>query len=623
MCHSISPIPNDPTAVRPNDVSFLENAAPDGRNSCDICRSVEAENWVEEHFDTPLLQSIRSAGLGGPLATMLSPETPALTIFGSFLDNRVLDLARALCEESALVVMIRSQAEDPVALFLRQSFVAAETPDTKQQSDGRCFSGDPDSERESDLEVPPRDGVFRLRGGATHSDRQLDYITPTMSVEKPVDGAHGTNVSLHLHVTESTQQILVINVGIQFKFQTQTVDDYDFKDLLTRPQILSSVDLKIEMRPTEVLLLPRGFERPATKATNTEQVSTQVGGAITAGITGGYPVATGTVAASKTVGKKWDSSIQSYSSHDLLWYTTTDEEGVQHPLTIRFGMGIKLYGREVCIFPDDLQPLNACQERILTELPQISHVLRSQVVLWIKDPTLRATARGMILLTTTYLPDIQVLEPVEISEDKAIDLLVTQPNDPQPLDEIPSAHNAANSFAVGLIDPQTDLSPKTGARKFTRRLVSKYLRRPKSMKPSLIDVPLHEYVARGWDETNKEWRNTVWPSLDKDFQSVPAESAAMELIVTPGGGAVPHAAENVGEPSLGTVRSARVNTQTDSSVSTASLSSADEGIRVVLPQDSGTEDSESETSAHGLSLEIRHKLECAGYALEDFKSNGE
>jgi hypothetical protein len=48
-------------------------------------------------------------------------------------------------------------------------------------------------------------------------------------------------------------------------------------------------------------------------------------------------------------------------------------------------------------------------------------------------------------------------------------------------------------------------------------------------KPELIDLHLHEYVARGWDATNEQWRNTVWPTLDQGFVSSPRPSATWNL----------------------------------------------------------------------------------------------
>lgn len=35
---------------------------------------------------------------------------------------------------------------------------------------------------------------------------------------------------------------------------------------------------------------------------------------------------------------------------------------------------------------------------------------------------------------------------------------------------------------------------------------------------SLADIPPREYLARGWDVNNNEWRRVLWPALDKDFR---------------------------------------------------------------------------------------------------------
>ncbi|KAJ7906588.1 hypothetical protein B0H13DRAFT_710809 [Mycena leptocephala] len=43
---------DDPTAVRPEDVQFLENNVAAGGSATSIYRSIEAENWVEQNYDT-------------------------------------------------------------------------------------------------------------------------------------------------------------------------------------------------------------------------------------------------------------------------------------------------------------------------------------------------------------------------------------------------------------------------------------------------------------------------------------------------------------------------------------------------------------------------------------------
>lgn len=49
--------------------------------------------WLEAHYDHPLLKNMRSRGVGGPIAAMLSPDGPSLVIFGSIHDGWVVKAA--------------------------------------------------------------------------------------------------------------------------------------------------------------------------------------------------------------------------------------------------------------------------------------------------------------------------------------------------------------------------------------------------------------------------------------------------------------------------------------------------------------------------------------------------
>ncbi|KAJ7628705.1 fungal-specific transcription factor domain-containing protein [Roridomyces roridus] len=328
-----SSVVNDPTAIRPNDASLLERCVPDGGNSCEIYRSADAENWVEQHYNVPLLESIRSAGFGGPIATMLSPETPALAIFGSILDNHVLDLAQSLCEASSFAVMVRPSADDPVAMFLRQS---ERMPGTQVHgddvSDHQSVSDSDQSEGHD--EDPPKDTVFRLRGGAARGERHLqpvddsDYIVPA-GIKRPDYGAHRVEVNLRLHLKDDIVYDVDISPRTTFKFQTLEADipqtlSAPFTAPFTRPQIMAGVDLRVDVRPAEVRLdrsysnigfivqepnsitgreyLPCGFERPTTRATHTTQKSSQSSRAVSIGFADGKPTVIGTASLSRTVG---------------------------------------------------------------------------------------------------------------------------------------------------------------------------------------------------------------------------------------------------------------------------------------------------------------------------------
>jgi hypothetical protein len=41
----------------------------------------------------------------------------------------------------------------------------------------------------------------------------------------------------------------------------------------------------------------------------------------------------------------------------------------------------------------------------------------------------------------------------------------------------------------------------------------------KRQRSSVTCISPHEYLARGWDANNNQWRSVLWPALDKDFRA--------------------------------------------------------------------------------------------------------
>ncbi|KAJ7768632.1 hypothetical protein DFH07DRAFT_769178 [Mycena maculata] len=220
------------------------------------------------------------------------------------------------------------------------------------------------------------------------------------------------------------------------------------------------------------------------------------------------------------IGEEWNSSDKSYSSYDVVWHPTGDRTGSPHP--VRFGMGIEFFGKTVGFRFN----FSTFWERYIAKLPSISHVLRNQTILWVYDSALKAK---------TYIPDIKIPEPLSILEDQHVDLVVDRPHDPPGMDNAPCAHHAANSVAVGLFEERKH-TVRRGMQKFIHNITPRASpqKTKKRKKAVLIDLPLYEYVARGWDLTNEQWRNTVWPTLDESFSDVPRSSAAWNLTVNPG-----------------------------------------------------------------------------------------
>ncbi|KAJ7677633.1 hypothetical protein B0H17DRAFT_111065 [Mycena rosella] len=327
---------NDPTAIRPGDVRILEEHVPEGGNAVLAHMPTEPEDWVELHYDSALLNTIRSVGLGGPIPTMLSPETPALAIFGSILDDQVLELAKTLSDVSAFAVMVRSTEDDPLVKFMQAREIDIEMyPESGYSSEG-SDNGTTGDDIESDADDSHSDsgddygigGTFRPRGGALRKGKQKevdpDYIIPA-GIDRP-DGFHCTRVKLHLQLHQDCLYDVAISSKTAFKFQTEKGETpHTLTEPISRPQVLSCVDLKVETRPFEVLLdrsysnlgfivhrqksiagreyLPRGFEPPSATATRSTQKSTENKGSLTFGLDSMQPVVTAKVSHGRTTGE--------------------------------------------------------------------------------------------------------------------------------------------------------------------------------------------------------------------------------------------------------------------------------------------------------------------------------
>ncbi|KAJ6615594.1 hypothetical protein B0H10DRAFT_55639 [Mycena sp. CBHHK59/15] len=74
-------------SFRTEDAYTLENDFVGGGQIISIHSPDAASAWLDAHFHDALLESMRFGGIGGPIAVMLSPDEPALAIFGNLLDE--------------------------------------------------------------------------------------------------------------------------------------------------------------------------------------------------------------------------------------------------------------------------------------------------------------------------------------------------------------------------------------------------------------------------------------------------------------------------------------------------------------------------------------------------------
>jgi hypothetical protein len=64
----------------------------------------------------------------------------------------------------------------------------------------------------------------------------------------------------------------------------------------------------------------------------------------------------------------------------------------------------------------------------------------------------------------------------------------------------------------------------SGSNKFAAAVpafISKLGQRSSVSHPT--SIPPHEYLARGWDADNNEWRSALWPALDEHFRAADLE----------------------------------------------------------------------------------------------------
>ncbi|KIM82434.1 hypothetical protein PILCRDRAFT_462232 [Piloderma croceum F 1598] len=75
-----------------------------------------ADDWLHYHYEHELLVHLRTNDIGGPVASMLSVDAPALTIFAT-LSSQTIGIADGLSQLSGFPVIIRPTTEDPSARF--------------------------------------------------------------------------------------------------------------------------------------------------------------------------------------------------------------------------------------------------------------------------------------------------------------------------------------------------------------------------------------------------------------------------------------------------------------------------------------------------------------------------
>ncbi|KAJ7734879.1 WD40-repeat-containing domain protein [Mycena metata] len=539
--------------IQPNDIQSVETQLPDGGSISSVHSPNNAAAWIEMHYDDILPESIRAQGLGGPIAAMLSPETEALIIFGSILNDWVLAAAKLLSDVSNFTVMIRPLTEDPTPKwsviqdtgFFNQrdawedmhDISIAQSPimipeESSEGEDDAETAESMDSSTDSDPDnLDLGTGVFRLRGGASTSDSRYN---PSRS---PVH-----NLDIRLAIQPSTDLEHQVNILSKLRFTTQPkyldeqLEGY-------RPQIISWTQLSVVPKTKAILpdrsyssvgflvhgqyiskcdpLPSDNFMRPnqTTKVVNTDISLNTITAKLTAG-----PHPTGEVSFARNNGHntavenqndritpKWIVDCQHghefeedgkyYEELNFSYMSTCKSKEEQHPLQVEFSMGINV---------DDLEnPSN-------TAIPPTAFIIRNQTMLWVSNRSLKSQGTGIIVLTSAYISEIQAVDQLSIVEKHTIQL--GNSTIKAPLTETAPTKNPENrlSLSIGMRPNQV----KPGLLQRITDLVTKPRSNPMKIAQDdeIQSLPLYEFASRGWDATKHEWRMPIYPSLNHCLQ---------------------------------------------------------------------------------------------------------
>ncbi|KAJ7038626.1 hypothetical protein C8F04DRAFT_1179640 [Mycena alexandri] len=597
----------------------------------------EAATWIEDHWDSELLTSIRHGGWGGPLSCMLSPEEPALAIFGSYENPTVVNMAQSLTKASGFPVVIRSACDNPAltlmyaylfaSLFMLTYSLAVPTLTSGENNDDRQPTGDGrplgsgTGERGSGADrydqAPNRDDAPQGSGGGGGSGGGDDAVNETSPNHGPsdthssddgdggggggspstVDGQwesplHRTCVKLALKPDADRAYAVAISYTFKFTINRDTDIPIDLTDLtrpLSQPEVIAALDFQIETRPRETQVdrsyasigfvvhreesiaerklsfyprVTRMFDANIVPARSGSEIGSNLNrtelnarfrfsvrrlpepnttfrfgvqalsvvfepepnpephSLILSGFQSIFraqrasltiKLAALTVVHSRNFSGPWlrpsSASLRFNIQIPNLSTVQNPELDAQHPdypLEVRVGMGI------------NIRPPGS-----KTPLPKISFVNRNQVLIWVSDPTSKARIRGIMVLMSSHLDDIRTDEELSIYEKAVVESAsLTAPQGTYPNYYRTKAQgDKAGTISLSIAQVQTQSVARFN------RLLPLFSTKLGQRSPvcSLADIETHEYLARGWDANNNEWRQVLWPALDKNFRAADFE----------------------------------------------------------------------------------------------------
>ncbi|KAK7028603.1 hypothetical protein R3P38DRAFT_3518768 [Favolaschia claudopus] len=436
---------------------------------------------------------------------MLSAEESALAIFGVVENTDIAYTVQSLANSSGFSVIVRPTDHDPAPTLLSPDPPNFNTHNNPR--DGEYNSSDNNRSHSWDEE----DG-FTPSGQNQGITKMVKETTIMLQLKTATLGAgggdggdggcppttddqwesplHRTRVKLDLQVDDLRRYAVILGCSFKFKINRDTDIPIDLADLtrpLSQPEVISLFDITIETRPRETQVdrsyanfgfiahraasivertfLHRGFEQPDKIYKHGKQRETQQGVKASFGFSQGSPLLT---------------SSFSYNWNNNLTMEATDNKAgrVDYEPGDEWDNG----GRSFSSYNIAYQP---------------------------QDALFRQNSEPI----QNYLDNIRTPKALCISEQQLIKLAKSsyqfQPQEDQ---------HKSGTISLSVATVQKPIVPSTNK---LLAVVPRFNRRcSETVSP---DIPPHEYLARGWDANNEEWRSVLWPALDKDFRAADVE----------------------------------------------------------------------------------------------------
>jgi hypothetical protein len=146
-----------------------------------------------------------------------------------------------------------------------------------------------------------------------------------------------------------------------------------------------------------------------------------------------------------------------------------------------------------------------------------------------------------LTLSKSYIPDVETEDELYVVEHQDVELVgasltsisntlyrvqvLNRVLDIPTTERTPAKHPALLSLSVGI--PPSKKKPSLFKRMTNKRAMKALMDyREEQPKSQILQLPLHEFKARGWDATTEKWRMPVFPTLNETLGRAPKNSSA-------------------------------------------------------------------------------------------------